>query len=573
MDRQVAAHPPTSSTNSPVPSRLKLTWQQIQAYRLVVVPLGFLWVAVAFLIWETTTQHSGVFIYALDDPYIQMAIAKHLAQTGVWGIRADQFASASSSLLWPLLIASIYIWTGPGILVPLLLNLVTGSLLVVLVYSVVRARGIGQFASIAVTCTLSFATPLPALILSGQEHILHTVFTIALMMLAARELARPEQSSGVWQPSLLLLGALVTSTRYEGLFLIAIICVLLAVRHRYRRALSLGVVSMLPLLIFGGISLWLGWHLLPSSVLLKGYWPTSSSVLDLVTAIASRYNRFARQAPTLVVLVLGNLLPIFRRYRRSRLQSETKFLIGIYVAIVVLHLTSADVGWFFRYEAYLIASGILVLTLTLHDLLRSSRATSKSRKRAAIWAAVGILAYIPFAVRGTAAWFGTPRAVANIYEQQIQMAHFIGTYYQGDSVALNDIGAVSFFTDAKVVDLWGLANRDIANARLTDTYTPKVIARVVAQNHAPIALIYDSWFFQFGGAPSTWIAVGRWQIDDLYIAGADTITLYATSPNDVAYLRASLQAFSACLPRTVRQTGIYTSYTAAHSCSTFKDLK
>jgi hypothetical protein len=239
--------------------------------------------------------------------------------------------------------------------------------------------------------------------------------------------------------------------------------------------------------------------------------------------------------------------------------------------MVFIHLASADVGWFFRYEAYLIASGIVVLALTYHDMLAHLSSVRAPFKRADYWTVLGMLACIPFAVRGMETWSGAPRAVANIYEQQIQMARFIGAYYPGSAIALNDIGAVSFFTDAKVVDLWGLADREVARARLADAYNPTVMAREVARNHARIALVYDAWFYQFGGVPSNWTEIGRWRIDDLYIGGADTITIYATDPGEVAYLRASLQAFSACLPRSVQQTGSYIGSGAplAHTCPSF----
>ena len=45
-------------------------------------------------------QTGGTFVYAQDDPYIHLALARTLAQSGVWGIRPDEFACASSSPLW-----------------------------------------------------------------------------------------------------------------------------------------------------------------------------------------------------------------------------------------------------------------------------------------------------------------------------------------------------------------------------------------------------------------------------------------------------------------------------------------
>ena len=42
----------------------------------------------------------GHLIYALDDAYIHMAVAKTLASHGIWGCTPFHFSSSSSSLLW-----------------------------------------------------------------------------------------------------------------------------------------------------------------------------------------------------------------------------------------------------------------------------------------------------------------------------------------------------------------------------------------------------------------------------------------------------------------------------------------
>ena len=48
--------------------------------------------------WRASDHH---FIYALDDTYIGMAMAKSLALHGVWGVTPFAFSSSDSSLLFP----------------------------------------------------------------------------------------------------------------------------------------------------------------------------------------------------------------------------------------------------------------------------------------------------------------------------------------------------------------------------------------------------------------------------------------------------------------------------------------
>jgi hypothetical protein len=51
----------------------------------------------------------------------------------------------------------------------------------------------------------------------------------------------------------------------------------------------------------------------------------------------------------------------------------------------------------------------------------------------------------------------TPQASRNIYEQQYQMGMFLKRCYPGKAVAVNDICAVSYLADVRLVDLLGLA--------------------------------------------------------------------------------------------------------------------
>ena len=75
------------------PSRLPLM------LALAVLFLGLLFVATRI---SAIKDHVT---YPLDDTYIHMAIARNVAQSGTWGINAGEFAPASSSPLWTVILA------------------------------------------------------------------------------------------------------------------------------------------------------------------------------------------------------------------------------------------------------------------------------------------------------------------------------------------------------------------------------------------------------------------------------------------------------------------------------------
>jgi len=91
-----------------------------------LVAAGFYLALVAVLLGTSLAKTGGIFVYAQDDPYIHLTMARTLADVGVWGIRPDAFASASSSPLWTLLLAA---FAAAGIRVvwwPFVLNVVAG---------------------------------------------------------------------------------------------------------------------------------------------------------------------------------------------------------------------------------------------------------------------------------------------------------------------------------------------------------------------------------------------------------------------------------------------------------------
>ena len=52
------------------------------------------WVTLVILLTVSVKMNQGHLIYALDDTYIHMAIAKNTVQNGVWGITKYEFSNS-----------------------------------------------------------------------------------------------------------------------------------------------------------------------------------------------------------------------------------------------------------------------------------------------------------------------------------------------------------------------------------------------------------------------------------------------------------------------------------------------
>ena len=508
-------------------------------------------------------RENGHLVYALDDPYIQMAMAKNFALHGVWGITRFGFTSSSSSPLWTFLIAVSYLVFGVSETSPFYLSLLCGVLVLGVAYCVLRWYKLSPKLTFWTLLVLVFFTPLPLLICIGSEHPLHAALTILLTFLAARLLS--EESPATARRDLILLLAIspiLTVVRYEGMFLILAICALFLLRGRWLTGVAVGMAGFSSILLYGALGLAKGWSWLPSSILLKGNFPRFT---DLGTALDSvfgpaYYN--VKMGPHLVVLVLGSLfLALYASDKRKALWDSRQVMTAMFVAIALAHIQFCMVALFFRHEAYLVALGIVVIVAQLADQL-PQKLFGTPADRALVPKHVGgvlLAAFLiyPCAVRAGAAMIYLPQASKNIYEQQYQMGLFIKRYYQGSTIALNDIGAVNFLADVHCLDLWGLATYEVTELMRHHEYHTADILRLSKEAGVKVAMVYDNWYTPIGGLPRDWVWVGQWALLDNVVTGGDKVSIYAVDESETAPLMQKLQDFSPLLPKGVSQSGRY----------------
>lgn len=150
---------------------------------VVVWPLALYFAGVIVEVLWSYRLAANHFVYPLDDTYIHMAIAKNFALHGVWGVTRFGFTSSSSSVLFDLLIAGIYLFTGPRVWASLAISLTGWALAVATANSMLPVdRRLRLCALIA----LVLFTPLFCTAATGMEHTLHILLTLAFAWRAAR---------------------------------------------------------------------------------------------------------------------------------------------------------------------------------------------------------------------------------------------------------------------------------------------------------------------------------------------------------------------------------------------------
>jgi hypothetical protein len=565
---------------------------------LIVALAALLIVVIRWVVLSTEAQ-GGRLVYALDDPYIHMAIAKNLARHGVWGITRYEASAASSSPLWTLLLAAIYRITGPREIAPFVLNLLCAALTLGLMAAQFRRYHLPPLFSLIMLLAVIFLTPLPTLIFTGQEHILHLLLTVAFTVLAVRALQDDDltlRSRPLW--GCMALAAVLPVVRYEALFLIAVAVILLGLRGRWAWAVLIAACAVTPLLIYGALNVSSGGFWFPNPIMLKSRFSAANS-LDGTIEPTLRLFKFDYLKAFYWELFGGGMLPITllivaalvvytaRSLRRPEIADARRPMLILFAGGALLHLRLASLGWFYRYEAYLIGWGLFVLALALGDevarLFSSDQPSAISdqpkhertatapgaiivflrqrlRLRNIVLArlAAGIAVVIAFGFplfnRAWYAYHETLTATWDIYAQQVQMGEFIHTYYDQRGVALNDVGAASFLTDARILDLWGLGNNEVAWERYHGFYDTYRIERLGYDNSARIAIVYPQSFEEFGGIPDTWVRIGEWTLPSMVAVAYPTVVFYAIDLMEINPLAAHLKEFEAYLPPGVRTT-------------------
>ncbi|UPK67109.1 hypothetical protein [Chitinophaga filiformis] len=549
----------------------------IQKNYPVIATLLLLAVMLVMVCRQVLTQTGGHFCYPLDDTFIHMSIAKNFALYGVWGINAQEFSAASSSPLYTLILATFFKAGINSIWMPFYINVCFAFLLVVMTDKLLQRFSLPAPVRCIILISLVILVPVPVMVASGMEHMLHAFLAMWMLYLSVTFLT-PGNTTRNQVLLLSLVAGLAILARFESLFLLAGVIVAGIYNRRWQQTSVVLVLSLVPLVIFGCISVRHGGYFLPNSVLLKAsklaggpsqlmsslqeivvykllygnntmvniftnkYYPEGSSSLSGTTVV-----RMLLIIPALIILLRPN-------NDNVNTIGKVKQLACIPLINTFLHMALAAVGWLFRYEAYLLALDITVVAILLYyyysQLRHSQRRYSLLEKAAGAF--LLLFAFAPLPLRAAGAFHNLPAAARNIYEQQYQMGRFLQTSYQHTAVAANDVGAISYLSSNRILDLWGLGNNAVAAEKLRGQYSPQFLQQFSSQEHVKIAVVYDTWFDS--SLLQRWKKVASWKIANNVICGGDEVFFYAVDPAEATSLYNKLAAYKPLLPPGVTVT-------------------
>ncbi|MGE0745458.1 MAG: hypothetical protein AB7K86_09425 [Rhodospirillales bacterium] len=528
--------------SDPSPAAAKRVAQILASVALVAIA-GLLVTIIAGL-------NGGAFTYTLDDPYIHLSVSEKIAAGG-YGINFGEPSAASSSILYPLLLAP-FAGTAWHHLVPLAIN---AAALVAFAWTLVEFLfhiGVGTLARrplfialFAAAVALSFN--LVGLVFSGMEHNLH----VALAALGVLGLAIFLREGRVawWLVPVLIAAPLV---RYEATLASLAGAAVLIARGAVRPGAVAAATVIAALAAFSAFLLASGLAPLPSSVLVKSssalsgaegtLWPFVGSILINISDAMSR----KVGAIMIVAAVLAVYLALVTRRGAGR--RDPTVPMAAYLAVTVAgHAMFGQFGWFHRYEIYALVVTFMAVLFLFRDPIAARLA--QPRGGVALLLVIAAAAFVTGKNYVYATLLEVPIAANNIFEQQVQMRRFVTEHYR-NPVAANDVGLLTWGNPDYVLDLWGLGSEEARKLRAARR-DGEWMARLAAARGIGLALVYEDGYFKTP-FPETWVRVGRLHLSRARVTPArSAVTFFATEPAEAERLRALLRAFAPTLPAGV----------------------
>lgn len=455
--------------------------------------------------------NDGHFVYALDDPYIFLAMAQHQ----YLGVTPGIITNASSSLLG-LYVLTLFRSTF-GVMFPFFLNLVASLINTILFWKCLQfesakdARVLLAMRAV-ITIVLILSTNQIALIFTGMEHNIQVLLcTIAFLGV----IVEIKENRVPWWFVVTII--LLPLWRYDCFAIYIPLLLFLYARHHVKESIfCFCSVSAVITLYFA----W--WHSMgqpffPASLIVRSYEIKMMNQMlmnDHVNTfffIASIFcfiglisillyvmrhfivPRMTAILQSIILLLIFSafiwLFPfskllhypysflafvIFSFYVFSaKVVSEWRLFAAMMVIQIYLELSAIEAVSGFRFSAFWNVFVILGFFWLFRDWFEQSALQSRSFVCLLFIIPVGLISQLDLEFQGycrSLGLFYNLVASHSLYRQQYQMARFVKDYYQAP-VAVNDVGLVSYNSPNEVYDVCGIANSSVLEGGISDQRT------------------------------------------------------------------------------------------------------
>ncbi|WP_144283678.1 hypothetical protein [Chryseobacterium echinoideorum] len=483
----------------------------------VVVCLGY---------YFNSIRHTeGSYTYLIDDAYIHLAIAKNFAVHKVWGITQYQFSSTSSSPLFTFIISVLIKIFGDNDLLSLYFNMFCGfGIVFYLVKYFSAVFNTVSLVVLSVIFTLFFSV-LHVQLLSGMEHIFHVLLIVVNIWCFSRMNNNRSAAAGFYL-SLILMGLV----RFESMFYFVILSFVFLLVKKWKESFTVLLAGFIPVLIFCYFNYLQDGYFFPNSVVVKG--TKISFGDDFLRQLKSIFfDHFLLNISFYKIGFFPILMSVFiigRGTHKKKMNNliQTNFLLIVFSLLMICHSLFAELKGSFRYEAYILAGFSMVIIPKISGIFYDFRDYIKREKILSVLVLMNVLL---LCYKTAFAHRMLDKGGKNIYEQQVQSAKFLHTYYNESKVVANDIGAISYYTDIHLLDTAGLGSKETIrfneNKKKADKEFEEFLTRYTESHQYEIAIIYEEWLNGF--VPKTWKKVAILTIQDGIMVAKNSVSIYA----------------------------------------------
>ena len=470
------------------------------SYQNITILFLLLATAISFGISLYLTK--GYLSFAIHGPYIHFAMAKHLIGEGVLSVDGFSYSSVSSSPLWLFLIAPFYKLLGSDYFawIALLFNLIPQIIAILTLFKIVK-----EFTSEALhpiyAILIILITPFLALSFGGLEHSVQ-IMLITLFLLNMFRFIRDEKDKRS-KLFMLILAPFIVAIRYEDIAFIVSVAIMLSLFLKsYRFSASLLLSSLVLVALFGiwsQMSFDLG--LLPSSI--------SAKSSDHVSHIKKFFSNIFYAH--IIAIIALNIALLF--YARDKNRALTISIL-IFLMTFFTHLAFAQVGWLYRYEAYLNYFGMINIILGIYIF--------KPEKKI-LYAVLAILL-----IGGYKQIFYAPlKSVLStraVYEQQIQEGKF-SSLFHNYFIATDNIGTIPFYSDDKILDIHGLSDPRIIHLKAIGEFNDRSKKALIRSEKIDLIIAYKNRFVD--QKIEGFKKLATWKIKHNILNGDDEVCFWA----------------------------------------------
>ncbi|CAN5732408.1 hypothetical protein BH24ACI5_BH24ACI5_07970 [soil metagenome] len=475
----------------------------------------------------TAFRTAGALGFPLDDSWIHAQFARNLATGEGFTYTGTRWVSGSTAPLWTVLLAILYAITRDVIVAASALGLCFQ--LVAGLYAIRLARVLE--APPLAACLAGTLTVMLPIVVWGAVSGMEVTLACALVM-AGLYYVTAEADGSVSVRGYVLLGAAALA-RPEALA-IGLLVAVFEVAHagpfsqRMRRvATAAGLVALLfaPIVVFSALTIG---RPLPTTFYAK-------SGPGIIRAIETRDAAMARRnfdthgplATRNFALTLreqfglvGWLAPVGvfacvaspRRRRTGLLLLALLTLVPFVMGMTApQRLKPENV----RYVAQLVAPVSVLIIVGLTFLLRHRHVLTAACVAAVlVTGAQSVAAAETFAV-----------SVRNINELHVRAGRWMhDTLPAGARVALNDVGAMTYFSGLAVLDLEGLVSPEVLPYRSS----PDRALQAVLAERPDFLVIFPHWYPDLVARNDLFQEIHRFHIEQNYISAGDTLIVYRT---------------------------------------------